>query len=95
MSVIKSKDIYSPQNYCIDFLDVCPIFRGEKDELRAYLDNTGHEDLWDYPFDEIDYIVENNISVVLIDSTYIDDKGEMIHEHRWFEIPKELEGANV
>lgn len=95
MSVIKSKDIYSPQNYCVDFLDVCPIFGGEKDELRDYLDNTGHEDLWDYPFDEIEYIVENGIPVVLVDTTYIDDRCEMVHEHRWFEVPKELEGANV
>ena len=95
MSVIKSKDIYSPQNYCVDFLDVCPIFNGEKDELRAYLDLTGYDNLWDYPFDEIEHIVENEIPVVLVDTTYIDDKCEMIHEHRWFEVPEGMEDNNV
>ena len=95
MSVIKSKDIYSPQNYCDTFLGVCPMFDGEEGELRDYLDNTGHEDLWEYPFEEIEHIVENDIPVVLVDTTYIDDRCEMVHEHRWFEVPKELEGNNV
>jgi hypothetical protein len=44
--------------------------------------------LWDYPLDEIDHIVENELNVVLVDTSYVDDDTcELVNEYRWFEIP--------
>lgn len=87
MSVIKSGKIYSTQDYCWDFLGECPFVTGEKDELRKLLDKEGYPELWDYPIDEIEHIVENGIPVVLVDTTYTNDDCEMVHELRWFQIP--------
>lgn len=89
MSVIKSNEIFSPQNYCDTFLDVCPIFSGNQNELRSLLDKNGNSHLRDFPFDEIETIVKNNIPVVLVDNTYIGNDGEIVFEHRWFEVPDE------
>lgn len=87
MSVVKSKNIYSIQNYCFEFLGFTPITNGEKNELRTLLDHMGYENLWDYPLDEIEHIIENELPVVLVDTTYIDDDCQMIHEFRWVQIP--------
>ena len=74
MSVIKSNEIYSPQNYCDSFFGACPVFSGNQNELRSLLDENGHTDLRDFPFDEIESIVKNKIPVVLVDTTYINDQ---------------------
>ena len=87
MSVIKSNEIFSPQNYCDSFFGACPVFSGNQNELRSLLDENGHTDLRDFPFDEIESIVKNKIPVVLVDTTYINDNGKMVFEHRWFEVP--------
>ena len=87
MSVIKSNEIYSPQNYCDSFFGACPVFSGNQNELRSLLDENGHTDLRDFPFDEIESIVKNKIPVVLVDTTYINDNGKMVFEHRWLEVP--------
>lgn len=87
--MVKSKQIYTVQGYCDTFLGFCPIVNGDKDELRNILDNEGYANsLWDYPLDEIDHIVENELNVVLVDTSYIDDDTyELVNEYRWFEIP--------
>ena len=95
MSVIKSKEIFSPQNYCDTFLGLCPILSGEQNSLRKYMDDQGFSNLWDYPFEEIEYVVENRIPVVLVDTTYIDDTCEMVHEYRWFEVPDDNEENQI
>ena len=87
MSVIKSNEIFSPQNYCDTFFGVCPVFSGDQDELRSLLDENGYSNLRDFPFDAIESIVKNKIPVVLVDTTYINNDCEMVSEHRWFEVP--------
>ena len=89
MSVIKSNEIFSPQNYCDTFFGVCPVFSGNQDELRSLLDENGYSNLRDFPFDAIESIVKNKIPVVLVDTTYINNDCEMVSEHRWFEVPDE------
>lgn len=45
--------------------------------------------IWDYPFVEIDHIVENKLNVVLVDiSGY--GEGEWKTEYRWFEVPEDF-----
>ena len=54
------------------------------DELRELLDDNGLSNLWDYPLDEIDHIVENDLNVVLV----VFDTGCVTkREWRWFEFP--------
>jgi len=82
--MVKSKQIYSIQSYCDEFLGFCPFVKGNEDELRHILDTTGYEDLWDYPLDEIDHIVD------LVDTSYVDDETfKIVSEYRWFEVPTE------
>ena len=85
--MVKSNQIFSVQEYCDKVLGFCPIVNGEQDELRKILDKEGHSDLWDYPLEEIDHIVENNLNVVLVDCSYVDEKCQTVHEYRWFEVP--------
>lgn len=84
--MVTSKEMYTTQKYCEKFLGFCPIVSGVQNELRHILDSKGLNNLWDYPLDEIDEIVKNNINVVLVDTTYIGDNAEMVHEYRWFEV---------
>ena len=83
----QSEKIYTTQSFCMEFLDFCPTTKGTENELRDILDERG-EDLWDYPLSEIDHIVQNELRVVLVDTTYVNDNGELIPEYRWFEVPE-------
>jgi hypothetical protein len=87
--MVKSEKIYSIQSFCDEFLGFCPITYGDKGELRDLLDDNGYDNLWDYPLSEIDHIVENNLDVVLVDCTYIDDDIKQVPDYRWVEIPTE------
>ena len=43
--------------------------------------------LWDYPLDEIDHIIENDLQVVLVDCLVLNKQtGEYEHELNWFEV---------
>ena len=85
--MVKSEKVYSVQSFCDEFFGFCPIINGDRGELRKLLDDYGYEGTWDFPLSEIDHIVENNLDVVLVDCTYIDDMCEQVAEYRWFEIP--------
>ena len=87
--IVCSDRLYSTQEYCDKFFGVCPTLKKCEDELRNFLDDNGYSDLWDYPLSEVDEILEHETSVVLVDTSYINDKSETIQELRWFEIPTE------
>ncbi|WP_288681599.1 hypothetical protein [uncultured Eubacterium sp.] len=84
---VQSEKIYTMQSYCTEFLGFTPTTKGTEDELRDILDERDYE-LWDYPLGEIDHIVKNELRVVLVDTTYVNDNGEPIPEYRWFEVPE-------
>lgn len=88
-NLIYSDKLYSTQEYCDKFFGVCLALKKCEDELRNFLDDNGCFDLWDYPLSEVDEILEHETSVVLVDTSYINDKSETIQELRWFEIPTE------
>jgi NAD(P)H-dependent FMN reductase len=46
--------------------------------------------LWDYPLNEIDHIVENNLNVVLVEIGYFDENDYLQKEFRWFEVPENM-----
>lgn len=86
--MVRSEQIYSIQSFCDEFLDFCPVVKGDKGELRDLLDDNGFEGLWDFPLSEIEHIVDNELEVVLVDCSYINDDCEQVSEYRWVEVPK-------
>lgn len=90
--MVKSEQIYSPQNYLEAVTGECYIIRGDNDikTIEAILDDHFYE-LWNYPLSEIDHIVENQLNVVLVDCmVWNKDAVEYKHEYRWFEVPEDF-----
>lgn len=85
--MVKSTTLYTTQSYCDEFLGFCPVVRGGENELRNIIDRYCEQSIWDFPLDEVDEIVHNNCDVVLVDTSYIDDECNLVHEYRWFEVP--------
>lgn len=91
--MVKSEQIYSPQNYLIEVTGDCYIIQGDDDVglIERILYECGFE-LWSYPLSEIDHIVENELNVVLVDCmVYNEGTSEYEHEYRWFEVPEGFE----
>lgn len=87
MSVVKSKEILSIHDFFKRYFGFCPITTGDKEELRKLLDENGLEFLSIYPLDEIEEIIEKDIPVVLVETCFINEKGEICREQRWVELP--------
>jgi hypothetical protein len=91
--MVKSEQIYSPQNYLEAVTGECYIVRGDDDieSIDKILRRKLNRSLWNYPLSEIDHIVENEIDVVLVDCmVYNEDKKEFEHIYRWFEVPEDF-----
>ena len=88
--MVKSTNLYSPQNFVEAVTGYCYIFRSDNvaEQIAKLLKQNGYSDLFDYPLDEIDHIVENKINVVLVDVSCFDKHGIWHHEFRWFEVPE-------
>ena len=88
MKLVKSEQIYSPQNYLELITGDCYIVKGSNDveTIECILEDLGYC-LWSYALSEIGHIVENDIPVVLVDCmVYNDDIEEFEHVYRWFEV---------
>lgn len=88
--MVKSEQIYSPQQYLEAITDKCYIMRGEDDItfIHDRLAENGIE-LWDYPITEIDHIVEHQHNVVLVDCMVVNEETDQFeHQYRWFEVPE-------
>ena len=91
--MVKSEQIYSPQNYLEAVTGQCYVVRGDNDidTIETILETYGYN-FWNYPLSEIDHIVENEINVVLVDCmVYNEEKKEFEHVYRWFEVPEDFE----
>ena len=98
--IIKSQQIFSPQSYLDLMTGECYFLDHDCDpisEIHKILKKHGVEDennaIWDYPFDEISHLCEQQTSVVLVDiSGYGNPYGEEWKtEYRWFEVPDDFE----
>lgn len=95
--MVKSKGIYSPQNFVGAVTGRYYIHKHDDtvkeihDLLKLNEIETEEEPLWDYPLDEIEHIVENGINVVLVDVSGFNANDEWITEYRWFEVPEWFE----
>lgn len=91
---VLSNGIYSPQNFIEVLTDKYYIINESPlEKIHGILVKEGLEDdtyntIWDYSLDEINEIVENDISVVLVDVSHFNEDGEWVTECRWFEIPE-------
>ena len=91
--MVKSEEIYSPQNYLECVTGKCYIVSGDDDVefIHDALAIDGFE-LCDYPLSEIDHIVNNNINVVLVDCMVVNpESDEFEHQYRWFEVPDDTD----
>lgn len=91
MKVI-SRKLWSPQEFVEAVTGNCYTIDGDDDvgTIGRLLEENDCGHLWDYPLNDIDHIVENDIPVVLIDClVYDDDQGQYIHEYRWWEVPED------
>ena len=91
--MVKSEQIYSPQNYFEAVTGQCYVIRGDNDidTIETILETYGYN-FWNYPLSEIDHVVENELDVVLVDCmVYNEDKKEFEHVLRWFEVPEDFE----
>ena len=91
--MVKSEQIYSPQNYLEAVTGQCYVIRCDNDidTIETILETYGYN-FWNYPLSEIDHVVENELDVVLVDCmVYNEDKKEFEHVLRWFEVPEDFE----
>ena len=91
--MVKSEQIYSPQNYLMVVTGNCYIIRGDDDVglIERILEEQGYGHLWSYPLTEIDHIVENQLNVVLVECMFYNEENEEYqHEYRWFEVPEDF-----
>lgn len=95
--MVKSGEVYSPQNYLEALTGECYIINGENDidDIQEILAENGYE-LWDYPLSEIDHIVENEVDVVLVDCMVVNPETDQFeHEYRWFEVPEDFDATKM
>lgn len=88
--MVKSEQIYSPQNYLDAVANHCYICNTDDDVtfIENVLAREGFE-LWNYPLSEIDHIVANNINVVLVDCIVTNPETDQFeHVYHWFEVPE-------
>ena len=94
--MVKSEQIFSPQNYLEAVTGNC-YFCNTDDDLE-FIDNILAQEgfkLWDYPLSEIDHIVANNINVVLVDCMVTNPETDQFkHVYRWFEVPENFDAQN-
>ena len=92
--LVKSNEIYSPENYVCAVTGTYYFFKHKKhpaEEIQELLKNDKWDDyeLWDYPLTEIEHIVENELNVVLVDCSHYEGD-RYVTEYRWFEVPEDF-----
>lgn len=92
MENVVCNQIISAQNYLEAITGQCYVLQRTNDcaFIREVLSQQGLDaELWDYPLDEIDHIVENDLRVVLVDCNQA--YGDKVkHNYRWFEVPEDV-----
>ena len=87
-NIVKSKKLYSPQNYLELITGKTYIVQGDNDIelIEKILEQEGYC-LWNYSLNEVEHLIESEIPVVMVDCMiYKEEKKEYEHEIRWFEV---------
>lgn len=95
---VLTNKVFTPQTFLEAITGKCYVVDGSDDIkfIHEILIEEGYEDdecctVWDYPLNEIDEIVENEINVVLVECGCFDDDDELQKEYRWFQVPNGCE----
>lgn len=87
--VVKSNNIFSPQNYleiitgnCYFFDLGVPILEQINKILRQHKRNTKS-----YPLKDTPKLLNRQIYVVLVDCSDVNDEGYPVKDYRWFRVP--------
>lgn len=88
--MVLSNKIYAPQNYVGGITGNYFIshYDGTIECIQNHLEKYGFDNLWDYPLNEIDHVVENELDVVLVDCSHYEND-VYVNEYRWFQVPEE------
>lgn len=90
--MVKSQDIYSPQNYLLVMTGKCYMYDENNDVkfIRENLVKNGYsQELQDFSLSEINHIVENDLDVVLVDCMVVNPETDQFeHQYRWFQVPE-------
>lgn len=89
MNIMIKLIIYTPQ----DYVEAVTGHRYTFDknicaEIGKRLEDNGFSSLWDYSLSETGHVVQNKLSVVLVDVSEIKENGKKETEYRWFEVPE-------
>ena len=89
---VRSEKIYTPQQYINAVTGHCFCFQQEDTiaEIQDKLDRYCFDTLWSYPLAEIDHIVENDLSVVLVDVSGFYGGKTIAPQYRWYEVPDDF-----
>ncbi len=87
--MVRSNIIYTPQTFVEKLAGRCYCFKNENTvaEIEQLL-KRHKKPFANYALNEIEYIVENLLDVVLVDVSGFDKCGRWYREYRWFEVPK-------
>lgn len=94
MSMIKSEHIFKPEEY-LKLVTGESLFLpisddNEVDTVEKVLEKKGYGHLWSYAFTEIEYIVENELPVVLVAcQIYNNTTKEYDTVLRWFDVEED------
>lgn len=91
--MVKSEQLYSPQNYLEAVTGCCYIIHGEDDLefIRKVLAENNLAALGIFPLSEIDHIVEHELDVVLVDCMVVNPETDVFENiYRWFEVPEDF-----
>lgn len=86
--MIVSNKIYSAQKYLEIVLDKTYIISGDNDiEFVERMLEVHEKCLWNYPLNEINHVLENDLDVILVDyMVYNNETHEYEHVYRWSEV---------
>lgn len=90
--MVASKKLWTPQTLLEAITGKCYVIEGDDDVglISRLLEENDCANLWDYPMDEIDHIVDNSIPVVLVDCmVYSEEHQQYEHEYRWWQVPED------
>ena len=92
--MVLTNRVFTPQTFLEAITGKCYVVDGSDDIefIHEVLTEEGYEDdecctVWDYPLNEIDECIEQEIDVVLVECCYFDDNDELCKEYRWFQVP--------
>ncbi len=90
--VVKSNNVYSPQNYLEAVTGNCYFFNTSKPILEQITDilKANKQPIENYLLCETEKVVTKNEPVILVDCCDVKDNKDPVKEYRWFRVPMDF-----